>query len=70
VRRWRQVTTGAPKVLGFPNTAVLAATRPDVIITTGEVDDATRFASSTDSQFCRCVRNRIRSASGPYRIVI
>jgi eukaryotic-like serine/threonine-protein kinase len=37
----RKAVTGAPKVLGFPDTAVLAATRPDVIIATGEIDDAT-----------------------------
>jgi serine/threonine-protein kinase len=39
---WEQkVVTGSPKILGFPDTAAIAAAKPDVIIMTGDIDDAT-----------------------------
>ncbi|MBV9515949.1 MAG: protein kinase [Mycobacteriaceae bacterium] len=37
----QQAATGSPKLLGFPDTAAIAAAKPDVIIMTGDVDDAT-----------------------------
>jgi eukaryotic-like serine/threonine-protein kinase len=39
---WEQsAVTGSPKVLSFPDTAAVSALKPDVIIDTGDVDDAT-----------------------------
>jgi serine/threonine-protein kinase len=39
---WEQsAVTGAPKVLSFPDTAAVGALKPDVIVDTGDVDDAT-----------------------------
>jgi eukaryotic-like serine/threonine-protein kinase len=39
---WEQsAVTGSPKVLAFPDTAAVGALKPDVIIDTGAVDDAT-----------------------------
>lgn len=39
---WEQsAVTGSPKVLAFPDTAAVAAAKPDVIIATGDIDDAT-----------------------------
>jgi eukaryotic-like serine/threonine-protein kinase len=37
----RQAVTGSPAVVGFPDTAALSAAKPDVIIITGDLDDAT-----------------------------
>ena len=35
-----RIVTGAPKVLGFIDAAAVAATKPDVIIATGEIEHA------------------------------
>jgi hypothetical protein len=37
----QQAVTGSPKILGFPDTAAVAAAKPDVIIMTGDIDDPT-----------------------------
>jgi serine/threonine protein kinase len=37
----QQAVTGSPKILGFPDTATIAAAKPDVIIMTGDIDDPT-----------------------------
>ncbi|HZC54310.1 MAG TPA: ABC transporter substrate-binding protein, partial [Mycobacterium sp.] len=39
---WEErIVTGAPKVLGFIDTAAVGVTEPDVIIATGDIDEAT-----------------------------
>jgi ABC-type Fe3+-hydroxamate transport system substrate-binding protein len=39
---WEQkAVSGSPKILGFPDTAAIAAVKPDVIIMTGDIDDVT-----------------------------
>src|ERR1700722_17361012 len=37
----QQAVTGSPQILGFPDTATIAAAKPDVIIMTGDIDDPT-----------------------------